>query len=1690
MLDGQTAQDDNFWDGYKSKVEDRLIRDAEHSLVDAGAVPPPADPFQTFAQSPDGQAVAAKVEEQKAKLSVFQQSFNKTAEDPAMPQPTEAGNIDLNNRPVIKNADGTISTVRSMSFNEGSGEILIPTTAEDGSRILSDDEAIQQFHQTGKHLGKFATPEDATAYAQQLHEKQSQQYGQSQDAPPASSPSRSQAYVPGSIVAKYESGNDPGLVSTGDKWGDPGGVSYGRYQLASKTGTMDAFLKASGEQAPGPVNSPEFKAWWKERSQDPAFNEKQHQFIMDSHVAPVTQKAQAMGVDVSSPAVQEMFYAMGNAHGPAGAQKILSRALEGTDPKSLSPADLIQRVYAERMKGSGESLEYWRSSPANVQASVKNRLRNEMADVAALLDGPQAGMQAAGYGQGKTSGLATSPARTPFEQAGAAAANIFSDAWQRTKDYGNKALGNTYAGMGGFFRTLDDLSSDIATVTGTDKGGVFKALMEESDKWAAHFNGQVKFDDYMTNVVGGILGSAPGIMEFSMGPAFAGLKGYAEGGLTTAAKSAATWGIMKGILHATNALPMFLRAPTTGAAFTGQAVADGVTDPGQLAEAFGVGAGMGLMTPQTRTPWNERLPGVDYDAMTDENILNLHRAVTNGETDLATYEVGKRLLKDIPGLSDRVSVEVAPALMLASKELSSQYGISGEGKIVGSHTPNVEVEPGVFRDMVKLYDGHMPAVDILHEVGGHIVERLLPQFPSIEQELLGSWKESGAEARGIDFFEFTADEVARSYLQQGLFMGRGEGSAWGAFVGQVKGVFDRTLDRVGMLPESRAPKDFDQLVQQSLQEGRTFKGLGAPGPKEMEARVRPVAESKNWEEIGKWGFGDETTPFEVHDKLQSIEPDVIVNNLPPPLKAKSLGINYSKIESEADIAGLINKVETALAPDIDAARRYERSHDTTSQAAEDLGMTEADLLNRMRGDGWNAEKTYAARIIMNSSAEDLMRRAREIKEGDNSDAALLAFRRRMEVHAALQAHVAGLRAEAGRALNQWKMMASTQFIDPQLMDKLTGEDMAKLTDQAGGRRMIEEAAAALADASKDGPVQAGRINAEVHNLRQRTFGDWLLAYRYASMLCGPKTHVANIMGNFLVAGMAIPERAIASMLGKGFNKARDVTGLAWGWLSDGNGDVSTLEAKAMAFALWQNQGDALKLAWEAAKTGESMFGGKQKQDYQPMFGQGAPGWIGKMLPESMNKAADALWTGLGVPGRMLGAEDEYFKFLGYRQELAARAFRQAAIEGKEGPDITARAKELMDQPTEEMSKAALDFARVQTFSQDMGDTMSALNRFRNSNLGLKLVMPFVSTPYNILQYSLDRTPVAFIKTSFWNDFQAGGAKRDLALARVALGSTLMGMAVQAAAAGLITGDGPSEPKEREAWMRVYQPNSVKVGDTWYSYARTEPVGTLLSAAANARMIIQEWDSVGQERDLPTLTTALALAAAKTITSKTWLQGVADVMNAITYPEAKGPRLLQGFAGSFVPALARDVVVETDPEVKAVYSWMDAMKSRIPGLSDSLPPKRDIWGDPYQVHAAGEGIYLGWLSPIKVKTGDVAAIDHELLRLEWGPSMPKRTQSLQGVSVELTPQEFDRMIELSTQVIRKPGEDGVGRSMKANLERIIKTPGYKRQDDEQKKQTILREIQIYRQAAQIRLIKENPRLQALITIGLRERGRTQ
>ena len=161
----------------------------------------------------------------------------------------------------------------------------------------------------------------------------------------------------GKLSEKYESGGrGPGTVSTGV--GDPGGVSYGTYQLASKIGRADEFAKKYyAEEFKGlKGGSDEFTAKWKELAKkDPeALHKNEHEFIRVTHYEPqVAKLLKDLKFDVSkrSAALRDVIWSTAVHHGPntdviAVAAKTLLK--EGVTIEKVAEADLISAIYAER----------------------------------------------------------------------------------------------------------------------------------------------------------------------------------------------------------------------------------------------------------------------------------------------------------------------------------------------------------------------------------------------------------------------------------------------------------------------------------------------------------------------------------------------------------------------------------------------------------------------------------------------------------------------------------------------------------------------------------------------------------------------------------------------------------------------------------------------------------------------------------------------------------------------------------------------------------------------------------------------------------------------------------------------------------------------------------------------------------------------------------------------------------------------------------------------------------------------------------------------------------------------------------------------------------------------------------------------------------------------------------------------
>ena len=204
----------------------------------------------------------------------------------------------------------------------------------------------------------------------------------------------------GALSERYETGGrGPGTVSSGN--GDPGGVSYGTYQLAGNLGRPQQFLANEGRAwaaefgGAGP-GSASFTATWKAiASREPErFEAAQHAYIERTHYdVQVSHVQGATGLDLSarSAALKDVAWSTSVQHGPE--TNAIVKAMARVEAQGIKPSDgqtydraLINAIYDERGKRDASgALAYFTSASAPVQASVATRFGDERRDALAML---------------------------------------------------------------------------------------------------------------------------------------------------------------------------------------------------------------------------------------------------------------------------------------------------------------------------------------------------------------------------------------------------------------------------------------------------------------------------------------------------------------------------------------------------------------------------------------------------------------------------------------------------------------------------------------------------------------------------------------------------------------------------------------------------------------------------------------------------------------------------------------------------------------------------------------------------------------------------------------------------------------------------------------------------------------------------------------------------------------------------------------------------------------------------------------------------------------------------------------------------------------------------------------------------------------------------------------------------------
>lgn len=788
--------------------------------------------------------------------------------------------------------------------------------------------------------------------------------------------------------------------------------------------------------------------------------------------------------------------------------------------------------------------------------------------------------------------------------------------------------------------------------------------------------------------------------------------------------------------------------------------------------------------------------------------------------------------------------------------------------------------------------------------------------------------------------------------------------------------------------------------------------------------------------------------------------------------------NLSQYQSH-DAAGIVAGVADALNIKTKAV-----TFDEIKAKAAESGIGESFLTRLIGSDGRmmaNAVETYKALEVLETSANELDKLFKLVNSGMATDADKLMLRQQVAFHGLIQKGVKGIQTETARALAVFRIPRDgSADVIRQVLEEFGGD--AALQDMARSYLSLESRAAQNAMIEKS--MMSGVKDV------------WFTTY-INGLLSSPVSHAKNVVSNSLFGLYQIPERMVAAMYGNVLP-----TGVrSWKSLVPGSEveKVGMDEALTMVQSLRNGIVEGMQLAstaWKNNAPSDLMTKLEmQRGNMSPSISSGA---FGLEQDTWMAKALDFYGTAVTIPGRALMTEDEFFKGVLYRMELntlitrrGKTVYREGVDAGLSETDAMAKAsleiESLFQSPPRDLDEAAMAYAQKGTFTSELPPALKNLQEVFN-HPALKVVVPFFKTPANIGIQLVERTPFAPLSSMWREEVAKGGIYRDMALAKVTLGSALLATFAALSAEGNITGRGPERKADREALMRDgWMPYSIKVGDAYYSYNGMEPVSALMAIAADyAEYAKHEPDASKVEEVFLGATYGLY----EYLKEQPYLQGVADVAKLIGTNQqgaVDGKKIVDGLVKQFggfaiggSPAGAYSSLVagiarlsdptrkdtRADPElpmgVRGFVEAFNKYKSRLPYFNSDLPEALNLWGDPV---LTSRGNPMELVLPTRVSPAQFSLVDDALVRIGSPVGMPDKKVD----GVEMTAEQYNRLLTIYGKEL--PSKQGIMD--------VMLSPGFTllSLDDQQK--TVQSVHSKYMQAAQSQLKQEDPALQARI-----------
>ena len=374
----------------------------------------------------------------------------------------------------------------------------------------------------------------------------------------------------------------------------------------------------------------------------------------------------------------------------------------------------------------------------------------------------------------------------------------------------------------------------------------------------------------------------------------------------------------------------------------------------------------------------------------------------------------------------------------------------------------------------------------------------------------------------------------------------------------------------------------------------------------------------------------------------------------------------------------------------------------------------------------------------------------------------------------------------------------------------------------------------------------------------------------------------------------------------------------------------------------------------------------------------------------------------------------------------------------DSPDLAGLPNNIRKKLVDDVTK----YSKYATFQQDLTGFAKTVAQARANHPELAWVFPFVKTPINIMADALSYTPL--------NVFQKNLPK-DVKIARTAMGVAMVAGISQAVGDGKITGSYSKDADKRNAQIAAGIPEySIKLGNTWYSYARVEPIATVLGSSVDGiNTITKHFKKNPNDRKGTELVTNIVGGVTKNIASKTFLEGISSVLQAIHDPERYGGSFVNSFAGLVVPSFVAAPARALDPNMRVVTNFGEAVQNRLPNLGqdfarENLPAQSMLYGGARPNPSYGLAAFTGLQTAPATQT----ALQQEAARVGFDYNLPSK--KLRGV--ELSGEDQAKYQAISAQYADRV------------LNNVIQSEGYQNARDSIKKVILEKAMQKARQAA--------------------------